>query len=190
MSKAPEILAPAGGRETFFAALNAGADAVYLGLQDFNARATADNFTADDLAELVPVAHRFGMRVLVTVNTLVKERELPRVVSMLSTLDELAVDGIIVQDLGIARLSRQAFPALLQLRRGLLGNVVGDRRGHEDRVGPPARLVQRGPHLLGRLHVDPLDAVRRGERDRAADQRHRSAPRGRGGGQRKAHPAR
>ncbi len=58
LAKVPEILAPAGGTAQFYAALAAGADAVYLGLKDFNARARADNFTVDDLTALVPLAHR------------------------------------------------------------------------------------------------------------------------------------
>src|SRR5690242_5450220 len=73
----PEILAPAGGREQFFAALNAGADAVYLGLKQFNARSRAANFTADELRVLVPLAHRYGMQVLVTMNILIKDAEIP-----------------------------------------------------------------------------------------------------------------
>lgn len=59
----PEVLAPAGGREQFLAALNSGADAVFLGLKAFNARARAENFDIDDLRELVPLAHRYGMKV-------------------------------------------------------------------------------------------------------------------------------
>ena len=57
--KVPEILAPVGGREQFFAALNSGADAVFLGLKQFNARSRAENFTIDELKTLVPLAHRY-----------------------------------------------------------------------------------------------------------------------------------
>ena len=108
----PEILAPAGGREPFLAALNAGADAVYLGLQSFNARATADNFTVEDLEELLPLARRYEMRVLVTVNTLLAQGELPEAMELLATLDALRVDGIIVQDPGVVRMARRQFPTL------------------------------------------------------------------------------
>ncbi len=108
----PEILAPAGGRAQFFAALQSGADAVYLGMKSFNARARAENFGEDDLRELVPLAHAFGMRVLVAVNVLIKEAELPELVRTLSSLEELEVDAIIVQDLGVARLAQTHFPKL------------------------------------------------------------------------------
>lgn len=108
----PEILAPAGGREQFFAALHAGADAVFLGLKHFNARARAENFTVEDLLELVPLAHRYDMKVLVTVNVLIKEEERGDLVSLLAALEAAEVDAIIVQDLGVARLARACFPGL------------------------------------------------------------------------------
>ena len=76
--KVPEILAPAGGRAQFFAALQAGADAVFLGLKQFNARGRAENFSLHDLRELMPLARQRGMKVLVTLNILLKENELSR----------------------------------------------------------------------------------------------------------------
>src|SRR4051812_11792671 len=108
----PEILAPAGGRAQFFAALNAGADAVYLGLKSFNARSRAENFTADDLRELVPLAHAHGMKVLVTLNILIKDAELEDLIETMAELEELEVDAIIVQDLGVAKIAREHFPGL------------------------------------------------------------------------------
>ena len=108
----PQILAPAGGKAQFLAALQCGADAVYLGLPSFNARARAENFTIDDLRELIPLAHHFGMKVLITLNVLIKENELADVVNMLSQLESLSVDGVITQDLGVAELMRNHFPSL------------------------------------------------------------------------------
>ncbi len=108
----PEILAPAGGREQFFAALNSGADAVFLGLKEFNARARAENFTIEDLQELVPVAQKFGMKVLVTLNVLIKDLELAPLIQTLGKLEALGIHAIIVQDLGLARIVNQHFPAL------------------------------------------------------------------------------
>lgn len=108
----PEILAPAGGRAQFFAALNAGADAVYLGLKAFNARARAENFTPDDLRELLPLARQRGMKILVTLNILIKDHELADLIETMATLEELDVDAIIVQDLGVAKIAREYFPAL------------------------------------------------------------------------------
>lgn len=112
LPRIPEILAPAGGRAQFFAALNAGADAVYLGLKSFNARSRAENFTADDLRELVPLAHAHGMKVLVTLNILIKDAELEDLIATMSELEELEVDAIIVQDLGVAKIAREHFPRL------------------------------------------------------------------------------
>jgi len=108
----PEILAPVGGRQQFFAALNSGADAVFLGLKNFNARARAENFTTDDLRELVPLAKRHGMNVLVTMNILIKNTELQALIQTLADLEDIGVHAIIVQDVGLARLCRTYFPNL------------------------------------------------------------------------------
>ena len=111
-SRTPEILAPAGGREQFMAALNAGADAVYLGLKQFNARARAENFSLEDLKELVPLAHAFRMKVLVALNILIKDHEIESLIETLSGLEEVGVDAVIVQDLAVAKIVREYFPGL------------------------------------------------------------------------------
>lgn len=108
----PELLAPAGGPDAGYAALEEGADAVYLGLPRFSARAEAENFTPDQLADFVGYAHHLGRRVYATVNTLVQERELAELTDALETLRQLCVDAVIVQDLGVLRLIRQRFPEL------------------------------------------------------------------------------
>jgi len=108
----PEILAPAGGREQFFAALQSGADAVYLGLKQFNARGRAENFTLEDLRELAPLARRYGMKILVTLNILLKEAELPRLRMELAELQWVGIHAVIVQDLGVARFIREHFPTI------------------------------------------------------------------------------
>lgn len=110
--RVPEILAPAGGREQFFAALNAGADAVFLGLKQFNARGRAENFTLEDLKELAPLARRSGMKILVTLNILLKEAELPRLRLELAELQFVGIHAVIVQDLGVARFIRENFPSI------------------------------------------------------------------------------
>ncbi|MBC7661614.1 MAG: U32 family peptidase [Chitinophagaceae bacterium] len=110
--RVPEILAPAGGREQFFAALQSGADAVYLGLKQFNARGRAENFTHEDLRELAPLARRYGMKILVTLNILLKEDELPRLRTSLAELQWIGIHAVIVQDLGVARFIRENFPTL------------------------------------------------------------------------------
>lgn len=110
--KKPELLAPAGNVETFFAALDAGADAVYVGLKKFSARARASNFTEKDLGKLVPFAHSLNKRVYVALNTIIKEGEINSVVDTLSVISALKVDGVIIQDLGIYRVIAQYFPSL------------------------------------------------------------------------------
>lgn len=110
--RVPEILAPAGGREQFFAALQSGADAVYLGLKQFNARGRAENFTLEDLRELAPLARRYRMKILVTLNILLKEAELPRLRLELAELQWIGIHAAIVQDLGVARFIRENFPTI------------------------------------------------------------------------------
>ncbi len=109
-----ELLSPAGSFETALAAFAAGADAVYLGLNAFSARAEAVNFSPDQLRDLLALARSSTprRRVYVTFNTVLDECQLPQAVETLALLDELRPDGIIVQDLGVARLVRQHFPHL------------------------------------------------------------------------------
>ncbi len=109
-----ELLAPAGGPDAAFAALHFGADAIYLGLQKFSARAEAENFTPDELAEVLAYAHSLTprRRVFVAVNTLLRNDELPELVETLATLDDLGVDAVIVQDLGVYHVARRYFPGL------------------------------------------------------------------------------
>ncbi|HPS07872.1 MAG TPA: peptidase U32 family protein, partial [Kiritimatiellia bacterium] len=110
----PEILSPAGGFDAALAAFQYGADAVYLGLPRFSARADADNITPERLRTLLAYARSFnpGKKIYVTFNTLVQDAELPQALDTLDELDNLAPDGVIVQDLGIARLIRERFPRL------------------------------------------------------------------------------
>jgi putative protease len=108
----PELLAPAGSLESFFAAMEKGADAVYAGLQDFSARARARNFSLSQMERMLGYAHSNGRRIYITLNTLVKEQELPQLVDTLASLEAMRVDGVIVQDLAVARLVRRHFPAI------------------------------------------------------------------------------
>ncbi len=109
----PEILAPAGDRDALAAALAAGADAVYFGLDDgFNARARATNFPSTGLAETIAWIHRAGARAYITVNTLVFETELPIVEELLRRIAASGADAIIVQDPAVCLLARAICPAL------------------------------------------------------------------------------
>ena len=107
-----ELLAPAGDIEAGYAALYYGADAVYLGLKNFSARATAANFGADDLNEFTAYAHSLGRKVYAAVNTLVQEDELPELLKTLDLCVKYDVDALIVQDLGVARVVRDVYPEL------------------------------------------------------------------------------
>jgi putative protease len=109
----PEILAPAGDDECLSAALSAGADAVYFGLNEgLNARARADNFSLATLASTVDRIHRAGARAYVTLNTLIFEEELPAVEAVLRGVAEASADAVIVQDPAVALLARQVAPDL------------------------------------------------------------------------------
>ena len=107
-----ELLAPAGDIEAGYAALYYGADAVYLGLKHFSARATATNFDETELNNFVGYAHHLKRRVYVTVNTLVQEQELPSLIDSLDICSNCCVDGIILQDLGVARIIKSQYPEL------------------------------------------------------------------------------
>ncbi len=108
----PELLSPAGSLEAFFAAMENGADAVYAGLQDFSARAKAKNFSLSQMERMIAYAHSLGRKVYVTINVLIKEAELPRLVEVLAALEEMRVDGVILQDMATARLIRNFFPGI------------------------------------------------------------------------------
>ncbi len=107
-----ELLAPAGSFEGFIGALNAGADAFYLAGNKFGARAYADNFTDEELINALNIAHLFGKRVYLTLNTLVKEREMCEIFDFIKPLYDNHLDGIIVQDLGVLLFLNENFPDL------------------------------------------------------------------------------
>ncbi|WP_168433495.1 peptidase U32 family protein [Pontiella sulfatireligans] len=108
----PELLAPAGTPEAAWAALAYGADAVYAGLTQFSARAGAGNFTSEALDELIGYAHSLSRHVYVTFNTLVQQRELNAALETFALIRDLNAGGVIVQDMGMARLIRNNFPQL------------------------------------------------------------------------------
>ncbi|MDR3592897.1 MAG: DUF3656 domain-containing protein [Negativicutes bacterium] len=107
-----ELLAPAGSLDAFTAALESGADAIYLGGQMFGARHYAANFTDEELATAVRDAHLRGVNVYVTVNILLDDSEIPVLIPYLRHLYAIGVDALIVQDLGVARLARRVTPGL------------------------------------------------------------------------------
>lgn len=107
-----EVLAPCGGFEGLAAALNTGADAVYCGMKKFSARKNAENFSDEELEKAVFECHKRGVRLYVTLNTLVYDRELDELAECIKTAAKFGVDGLIVQDLGAAALAREICPEL------------------------------------------------------------------------------
>lgn len=110
--KTMEVLAPAGSLQAFHAAVNAGADAVYCGGTRFGARAYADNFTEEELLRAIDYAHLSGVKVYLTVNTCLKNKELEEVPGYLLPYYEAGLDAVLVQDFGVLTLIRETFPDL------------------------------------------------------------------------------
>ena len=107
-----EILAPVGNKENLISAINAGADAVYLGLTDFSARKSAENFNFDELRYAVSYAKTFGVKVYLTVNTLVKESELNSFISAVNTAYSCGVDAFILQDIFLGKYLKEIMPEI------------------------------------------------------------------------------
>ena len=108
--KKVELLSPVGSFEGLLASINAGADAVYLAGSKFGARAYADNFTDEEIIEAIDTAHLFNVKVYITVNTLVKEKELNDLLAYLDLIFSRKPDGVIVQDLGVANIIHKRYP--------------------------------------------------------------------------------
>lgn len=120
--KKPELLAPVGNVESFYAALNAGADAVFMGLPEFNARGRASNFTRPMLQLAVQRAKEKGVKVYVTLNILIKNKEIDQLIDVLSFLQALKISGVIIQDWGVYYIARKYFPSLVLHASTQMGN--------------------------------------------------------------------
>ncbi len=104
-----ELLSPAGNAECFYAAINNGADAIYIGLDEFSARKNAENFTLDSLDEYLRYARLFGVKVYVAVNTLIKDEEISRYFDVVKRAYLLGVDAFIIQDIAFGNMLKQNF---------------------------------------------------------------------------------
>jgi putative protease len=124
--KPVELLAPAGSPEALDAAIGEGADAVYLGLKNFNARMRSANFAYSQFEGALKVMHRMGRKLYVTVNTVFEQREADRLYQLLKYLAALGPDGLIVQDFGVAAMARENFPSL-KLHASTQMNIAGAR---------------------------------------------------------------
>ena len=108
-----ELLSPAGSPESVIAAVQNGADAIYLGLgSGFNARHGAKNFTNEEFLDAVKYCHERDCKVYVTLNTLCSDREVNELASLASFISEAGADAVLVQDLGVARIIRSLCPDL------------------------------------------------------------------------------
>lgn len=108
----PELLSPAGSWDCLLAAVTNGADAVYLGTREFNARVNARNFSFEELDQAIKYCHKHGIRVYLTMNTLVKNSEIKRFLNTLSRAYTLDVDGVIIQHISFLEIIKNNFPGL------------------------------------------------------------------------------
>ncbi|MHC6203401.1 peptidase U32 family protein [Breznakiellaceae bacterium SP9] len=121
-----ELLAPAGSPEALDAAIGNGADAIYLGLKDFNARLRSANFTYSQVEAALRMLHRFGRKLYITVNTVFEQREADRIYQLLKFLSSIGPDGLIVQDFGVAAFIKECFPNL-KLHASTQMNIASSR---------------------------------------------------------------
>ncbi len=118
----PELLLPAGNTESFYAALEGGADAIYLGLTSFNARGRAANFTEGHLLAALQEAKKRRVKIYVTLNTVIKNKEIDALLDVLAFLEQAGVDAIIIQDWGLYYLARLRFSKLVIHASTQMGN--------------------------------------------------------------------
>ena len=109
-----ELLSPAGHWDAMVAAVQNGADAVYMGFGDYNARRGARNFSEEEYLAAVSYCHLRGVKVYLTLNTLLGDRELDKAVELLRKASRMGVDAVIVQDWGVLMLCRALFPDLFR----------------------------------------------------------------------------
>jgi len=150
-----ELLAPAGSPEALDAAVGEGADAVYLGLKDFNARLRSANFTYSQFESALRSLHRMGKKVYVTVNTVFEQREADRMYQFLKYLDSQQPDAIIVQDLGVVEMARSHFPSL-RLHASTQMNIASARGANALSRYGVSRVV-----LARELSLEELRGIKR-----------------------------
>lgn len=120
-NKKPELLAPAGSVNVFESAIEAGADAVYIGAPALNARALSKDFTLAEIAAMIQFAHKRDVKLYLAANSLLKENEIPQTLQTLAMLEALEPDALIIQDLGVYHLCKKYFPQLRLHASTLLG---------------------------------------------------------------------
>ena len=131
----PELLLPVGNTESLYAALEGGADAIYLGLKAFNARGRAANFTNSQLTAICQLAAQKRLKVYVTLNTVIKNNELPDLLDTLQFLSEQRIAGVIIQDWGVFSLMRRYFPKLVAHASTQMANHNSVGANHCQQIG-------------------------------------------------------
>ena len=155
-----ELLAPSGNFDCVKAAVNAGADAVYLGGRAFGARAYAANFDNAELEQVCDFCHSYGVKVYVTVNTLYKDSEFSELITFIEALYAMGVDGLIMQDLGAIRLVREHFPELpVHASTQLTANSLDDVKEFES-LGLKTVVLSRELNLQEIQHIVSNTSVR------------------------------
>jgi Collagenase and related proteases len=173
IAKIPELLSPVGGRAQLEAAVNNGADAVYMGGSLFNARINAENFTEESLAEAIDWAHGHGVKTYITFNTLLKDSELDRAFRYACRLYEMGADALIIQDMGLARLVHKFMPdfhihlstqgtvynvqALDLVKKLGFSRVVPARELSLEEIGAVCKEAHSSDALGGGTGKDPLE---------------------------------
>lgn len=131
----PELLLPVGNVENFYAAIEGGADAVFLGLKDFNARGRAANFTDKQLASILKIAKQHNVKVYVTLNIIIKNDELSQLLDTLNLLEKAGVAAVIIQDWGVYYLIKKYFPKLVVHASTQMANHNSAGAIHADMLG-------------------------------------------------------
>lgn len=131
----PELLLPVGNAEAFYAAIEGGADAVYLGLKQFNARNRAKNFTIPQLLGLLDLAKKHNVKVYITLNTVIKNKELPELLDTLHLLSQLPISAVIIQDWGVFYLAKKHFPRLVIHASTQMGNHNSLGANYSEQMG-------------------------------------------------------
>ena len=133
----PELLLPAGSIEAFFAAIEGGADAVYLGLNNFNARGRASNFNLSQLEQIIDIAEKNNIKIYLTLNTVIKNEELPELLDILFVLSKSNISAVIIQDWGVYYLIKKHFPQIKvhastqMVNHNSAGAIFSEKHGFE-----------------------------------------------------------
>ena len=156
----PELLLPAKNLENLKAAVNNGADAVYLGMKHFNARISAENFDSRDLKKGIEYAHEHGVKIYITLNTLIKNTELGYFFKEVIKVYNFGVDAVIIQDLAIAEIIKREFPGLeVHLStQARVGNLEAIKKvNYVDRIILPRELAENELKELTKTSPLPLE---------------------------------